>query len=58
MKYTKRYTKTANKKTETLTIRLDEHQKNDLTRWAFNEDKTISQCVLEAIKKNRKEFPI
>ena len=58
MKYNKRYTKTSNKKTEIFKMRLDEHQKNDLIRWAFNEGKTVSQCVLEAIKKKRKEFPI
>ena len=58
MKYTKQYIKTAETKTHHIKVRLTEQQKNDLTRWAFNEDKTITQVVLEAIKKKRKEFPI
>jgi uncharacterized protein (DUF1778 family) len=52
-----KYTKAQKPKTEVLKIRLDEHQKNELTRWAYNENKTITKVVLEAIKDKRKKFP-
>lgn len=53
-----KYNKTQETKTQILKIRLDDQQKNELTRWASNENKTISRIVLEAIKDKRKKFPI
>jgi uncharacterized protein (DUF1778 family) len=53
-----KYTKTPESKTQILKIRLDEQQKNALTRWAHNENKTITRIVLEAIKDKRKKFPV
>lgn len=53
-----KYTKSNNTKNQILKIRLDEQQKNELTRWSYNENKTISRLVLEAIKDKRKKFPV
>jgi uncharacterized protein (DUF1778 family) len=53
-----KYIKTPESKTQILKIRLDEQQKNELTRWAHNENKTITRIVLEAIKDKRKKFPV
>lgn len=52
-----KYTKEDETKNQILKIRLTEKQKNDLTRYAYNEGKTITQVVLEAIKSKRKKFP-
>lgn len=53
-----KYNKTQETKTQILKIRLDDQQKNELTRWAYTENKTITRIVLEAIKDKRKKFPI
>ena len=53
-----KYTKATEPKNQILKIRLDEQQKNELTRWAYNENKTITKVVLEAIKDKRKRFPV
>jgi uncharacterized protein (DUF1778 family) len=53
-----KYTKSPETKSQILKIRLDESQKNALTRWAYDENKTITRIVLEAIKDQRKKFPI
>jgi uncharacterized protein (DUF1778 family) len=52
------YTKANETKNYHIKVRLTEMQKNDLVRWAYNEDKTITQVVLEAIKSKNKKFPI
>jgi hypothetical protein len=53
-----KYTKANETKNYHIKVRLTEMQKNDLVRWAYNEDKTITQVVLEAIKSKNKKFPI
>ena len=53
-----KYTKADETKNHHIKVRLTEQQKNELTRWAYNEDKTITQVVLEAIKSKNKKFPI
>jgi len=53
-----KYNKTPNPKTQTLTIRLEEKQKNALQRIAYNENKTITRVILEAVKGKEKKFPV
>jgi hypothetical protein len=37
-------------KTERIVLRVTESEKNNLTRMAFNQNKTISRIILESIK--------
>jgi len=53
-----KHTKTKEIKNHHIKVRLTEMQKNELTRWAYNEDTTITQIVLQAIKSKNKKFPV